>query len=156
VVVECEISREKVPLLNAYKHIGQRASVRLASGAAMEVAVAGPPFPQGLNRAALLRVRGDIRAEETKVGGSGGCGTWLCEGFVLRSIRYSACCSLFVRLLCHKSLAPPAANKTHRPRAALKALATFAQRCLNRSPHPLPAYFWLPACLPAGLPACRL
>ena len=80
--MECEISREKVPLLNAYKHIGQRASVRVASGAAMEVAVAGPPFPQGLNRAALLRVRGDIRAEETKVRDS----AFLWWVFVLRCI----------------------------------------------------------------------
>lgn len=66
IVLECEISREKVPLLNAYKHVGQRASVRVSSGIPAEVAIAGPPFPLGLNRAALLRVRGDIRAEETK------------------------------------------------------------------------------------------
>lgn len=66
VVVECEISREKVPLRNAYKHVGQRASVRINSGSVAEVPTAGPPFPDLLNKAALLRVRGDIRAEETK------------------------------------------------------------------------------------------
>ncbi|PRW60867.1 hypothetical protein C2E21_1253 [Chlorella sorokiniana] len=66
VVVECEISREKVPLRNAYKHVGQRASVRVNSGVTYEVSPAAPPFPQALNREALLRVRGDIRAEEIK------------------------------------------------------------------------------------------
>ncbi|KAL4855062.1 Fruit protein [Chlorella vulgaris] len=66
VVLECEISREKVPLRNAYKHVGQRASVRVNSGVNMEAAVVAPPFPQLLNRDALLRVRGDIHAGETK------------------------------------------------------------------------------------------
>ncbi|KAL4436125.1 hypothetical protein ABPG77_005573 [Micractinium sp. CCAP 211/92] len=66
VVVECEISREKVPLRNAYLHVGQRAAVRVNSGVAHEVAPAAPPFPQALNREALLRVRGDILAGETK------------------------------------------------------------------------------------------
>jgi hypothetical protein len=66
-VLECEISREKVPLRNAYKHVGQRASVRVNSGVNMEAAVVAPPFPQLLNRDALLRVRGDIHAGETKV-----------------------------------------------------------------------------------------
>lgn len=32
VVVEAEISRDKVPLRNAYKHVGQRASLRVSSG----------------------------------------------------------------------------------------------------------------------------
>ncbi|PSC74147.1 hypothetical protein C2E20_2793 [Micractinium conductrix] len=66
VVVECQVSREKVPLRNAYKHIGQRASLRVNSGAVAEVAPAAPPFPESLNREALLRVRGDIKADETK------------------------------------------------------------------------------------------
>jgi len=37
VVVEAEISREKVPLRNCYKHVGQRASVRVNSGANREL-----------------------------------------------------------------------------------------------------------------------
>ncbi len=45
-MVECEISREKVPLRNAYLHVGQRAAVRVNSGVAHEVAPAAPPFPQ--------------------------------------------------------------------------------------------------------------
>lgn len=32
VVLECEIGRERVPLRNAYKAVGQRASVRVNSG----------------------------------------------------------------------------------------------------------------------------
>ena len=37
VVVEAEISREKVPLRNAYMHVGQKASVRVNSGPAREL-----------------------------------------------------------------------------------------------------------------------
>ncbi|GAB4814665.1 hypothetical protein N2152v2_001711 [Parachlorella kessleri] len=66
VVLEVEISREKVPLRNAYKHIGQRACVRINSGAEVEAAVASAPFPQHLNRDALYRARGDITANEIK------------------------------------------------------------------------------------------
>lgn len=32
VVLQCEISRERVPLRNAYKHAGQRANVRVNGG----------------------------------------------------------------------------------------------------------------------------
>lgn len=32
IVLEVEISRDKVPIRNAYKHAGQRASVRVSSG----------------------------------------------------------------------------------------------------------------------------
>ena len=32
VVLEAEISREQVPLRNAYRHVGQKASVRVNSG----------------------------------------------------------------------------------------------------------------------------
>ena len=45
-MVECEISREKVPLRNAYKHVGQRASLRVNSGSVVEATPASPPFPQ--------------------------------------------------------------------------------------------------------------
>lgn len=54
VVLEVEISREKVPLRNAYKHAGQRASVRVNSGAAAEVLPATAPFPQVSARRACL------------------------------------------------------------------------------------------------------
>jgi hypothetical protein len=67
VVLECEVSRERVPLRNAYKHVGQAASVRVNSGAAAAVAPSAPPFPQALNTEALLRVRGDMVANEIKV-----------------------------------------------------------------------------------------
>ena len=32
VVLEAEVSREQVPLRNAYRHVGQKASVRINSG----------------------------------------------------------------------------------------------------------------------------
>ncbi len=67
-MLECEVSREKVPLRNAYRQIGQRASVRANSGVTAEALPAAPPFPQSLNRDVLLRVRGDITANEIKVG----------------------------------------------------------------------------------------
>lgn len=41
VVVEAEISRDKVPLRNAYKHVGQRASLRINSG--VEHSLLGAP-----------------------------------------------------------------------------------------------------------------
>ena len=37
VVVEAEVSREKVPLRNAYMHVGQKASVRVNSGPTREL-----------------------------------------------------------------------------------------------------------------------
>lgn len=37
IVLEAEVSREKVPLRNAYKHAGQRASVRVNSGPSREL-----------------------------------------------------------------------------------------------------------------------
>lgn len=45
VVVEAEISRDKVPLRNAYKHVGQRASLRVNSG--VEHSLLGAPHPEG-------------------------------------------------------------------------------------------------------------
>ncbi|RMZ56576.1 hypothetical protein APUTEX25_001423 [Auxenochlorella protothecoides] len=66
VVVGVEISRERIPLRNAYKHVGQRACVRINSGTEQEVPVSSPPFPQSLLREVLLTVRGDLYAEETK------------------------------------------------------------------------------------------
>ncbi len=37
VVLEAEISREQIPLRNAYKHIGQRATIRINSGVDTEL-----------------------------------------------------------------------------------------------------------------------
>lgn len=42
VVLEIEISREKVPIRNAYKHVGQQAAVRVNSG--VERSLAGMRF----------------------------------------------------------------------------------------------------------------
>lgn len=66
VVLEVEISRERVPLRNAYRHVGQRAMVRVNSGEDRQLAVACAPFPLSMNKEALFRVRGDIYAGETK------------------------------------------------------------------------------------------
>lgn len=43
VVLEAEISREQVPLRNAYRHVGQKASVRVNSG--IEYTVPGKDMP---------------------------------------------------------------------------------------------------------------
>ena len=43
VVLEAEISREQVPLRNAYRHVGQKASVRVNSG--IEYTVPGEDTP---------------------------------------------------------------------------------------------------------------
>lgn len=43
VVLEVEISRERVPLRNAYRHIGQTASVRVNGGVELEVSGGGHP-----------------------------------------------------------------------------------------------------------------
>ena len=42
-VLEAEISREQVPLRNAYRHVGQKASVRVNSG--VEYTVPGEDLP---------------------------------------------------------------------------------------------------------------
>lgn len=75
--MECEISREKVPLRNAYKHVGQRASVRVNSGVTFEVCPAAPPFPQvsvGLQAASQQWPPG-------KRGGTAGLSSWVQLGF---------------------------------------------------------------------------
>lgn len=66
VVLEIEVSRERVPLRNAYKCVGQRATVRVAGGFERSLAVASAPHPQALNKDALFRVRNDMVAEEIK------------------------------------------------------------------------------------------
>eukprot|EP00884_Botryococcus_braunii_P014682 jgi/Botrbrau1/23214/Bobra.0041s0058.1 len=66
VVLEVEISRERVPLRNGYVRIGQQAQVRINGGQTYQLTVANPPFPLELNRGALLRARNDISANEVK------------------------------------------------------------------------------------------
>lgn len=53
VVLQAEVSREKVPLRNAYKHVGQRASVRVNSGPTRELTC------KALNSVATLNYRTD-------------------------------------------------------------------------------------------------
>lgn len=66
IVLDVEISRERIPLRNAYKHVGQKARIRVNGGEELEVSPIIPPFPESLNKAALYNVRNDIKAEETK------------------------------------------------------------------------------------------
>ena len=66
VTLEVEISRERVPLRNAYTTPGQRAGVRLAGGPNLAVRLASPPPPLSLNRFALQMTKGDIYANEIK------------------------------------------------------------------------------------------
>lgn len=66
VVLECEISRERVPLRNAYMFVGQKAAVRVEGGLEHQLTIASAPFAQALNKEPLFRVRGDIYANETK------------------------------------------------------------------------------------------
>lgn len=65
-VLEVEVSRERVPIRAAYKHVGQAAQVRVGGGAAVVVPPSSPPFPVDLLKDALLRVRGDMTAGEIK------------------------------------------------------------------------------------------
>jgi hypothetical protein len=64
--LEAEVSRERVPLRNAYLSPGQRARVRVLGGGECAVPVASPPPHPRLNHAALVMARGDIKANETK------------------------------------------------------------------------------------------
>ncbi|GIL80986.1 hypothetical protein Vretifemale_10128, partial [Volvox reticuliferus] len=66
VTVECEVSRERIPLRAAYKAAGQRASLRINSGVERNCTVASPPFPESINYGPLFKVRGDLFAHEIK------------------------------------------------------------------------------------------
>lgn len=66
VTVEIEISRERVPLRNAYKHIGQRAAMRVNGGVEQYAYPTVPPFPMSVLREGLLKVRNDLSANEVK------------------------------------------------------------------------------------------
>eukprot|EP00803_Ostreobium_quekettii_P000734 evm.model.scf_636EXC.6 EVM.evm.TU.scf_636EXC.6 scf_636EXC:40187-44945(+) len=65
VVLEIEISREKIALRNAYKHVGQTANLRV-NGLENIVTVANSPYSQQLNKLPLFSVRGDLFAGEIK------------------------------------------------------------------------------------------
>ena len=78
VVLECEVSREKVPLRNAYKCVGQRASVRVNSG--VEYQLTGDRPMRGgqgrgegghADRGGKVRGRGQLVACWLREGGSG-------------------------------------------------------------------------------------
>ncbi|KAF6252479.1 hypothetical protein COO60DRAFT_1704250 [Scenedesmus sp. NREL 46B-D3] len=63
---EVEVSRERVPLRNAYKAAGQRMNVRVNGGEKRTLTIASPPHEEGLNKDALFLCKGDIFAGETK------------------------------------------------------------------------------------------
>eukprot|EP01025_Chloroclados_australasicus_P019863 TRINITY_DN208_c1_g1_i1.p3 TRINITY_DN208_c1_g1~~TRINITY_DN208_c1_g1_i1.p3 ORF type:complete len:351 (+),score=48.97 TRINITY_DN208_c1_g1_i1:168-1220(+) len=65
--LQCEISREKIPLRNAYKHVGQRARIRVNGGPEAILIPSTAPFPQSAIKDALFNVRGDIFAGEVKI-----------------------------------------------------------------------------------------
>lgn len=48
VTLEVEISREQVPLRNAYRHVGQKAAVRINSGVECVVPGQHLPYPISL------------------------------------------------------------------------------------------------------------
>lgn len=67
VVLNIEISRERVPLRNAYKHLGQRAAIRVNGGPEQIATPSTPPPELDTLRVGLLRARNDMTAGETKV-----------------------------------------------------------------------------------------
>lgn len=66
-MIETEISRELVPLRNAYKHIGQLATVRINSGPEIVLSPTCAPFPQELNKEPLFVIKGDLFAHQVKL-----------------------------------------------------------------------------------------
>jgi hypothetical protein len=66
ITFEAEISRQRVPLRNAYKAAGQRAVVRVNGGEARHLNIVSAPPPELLNSEALFLCKGDIFAGETK------------------------------------------------------------------------------------------
>ncbi|KXZ46477.1 hypothetical protein GPECTOR_43g913 [Gonium pectorale] len=66
VTVECEVSRERVPLRSAFKAAGQRAALRVNNSQERRCAVASAPFPEDMNIEPLFKVRGDLFAHEIK------------------------------------------------------------------------------------------
>lgn len=66
VELDIEISRERVPLRNAYRHVGQTATVRVNSGEEHTLRVATAPFPLKMQQDPLYFARGDLTAGEVK------------------------------------------------------------------------------------------
>eukprot|EP00879_Flechtneria_rotunda_P022233 GHRR01023459.1.p1 GENE.GHRR01023459.1~~GHRR01023459.1.p1 ORF type:complete len:333 (+),score=84.39 GHRR01023459.1:149-1147(+) len=61
-----EISRERVPLRNAYKAAGQKAAVRINGGEERDLMVVSAPPPELVNNYPLFLCKGDIFSGETK------------------------------------------------------------------------------------------
>lgn len=57
VVLQVEISRERVPIRNAYKAVGQRARLRVGAGVERLLPAASAPFADILNSEALYKAR---------------------------------------------------------------------------------------------------
>jgi hypothetical protein len=66
VELEVEISRERVPLRNAYRHVGQQAVLRVNSGEEYTLQVSTAPFPLKMQQQPLYHARGDLTAGEIK------------------------------------------------------------------------------------------
>ena len=56
-----------VKLKDAYQKPGQRAQIKLPSGAVFKVLASSKPFPAEQNHSVLLKLRGDIPAGSTKL-----------------------------------------------------------------------------------------
>lgn len=66
VELDIEISRERVPLRNGYRHVGQMAQIRVNSGAEHILRPCCAPFALSLQQESLYRARGDLVAGQTK------------------------------------------------------------------------------------------
>ena len=65
--LEGETSRELVSLRNSYCAIGKRLQMKIRGGEPISLAPSSPPFPIRNQHAALLRLRGDLSAGQTKL-----------------------------------------------------------------------------------------
>jgi len=67
VVLDCETSRQLVPLQSAYCQVGQRAQVKVQGLEPEAVPPASPPFPaEGAQGHVLWKLKGDLFAHEVK------------------------------------------------------------------------------------------
>lgn len=66
ITIEVEISREMVPIENAYAAPGQLAQLKVKGGKAVKVVAASSPFTSRANEAVLIKARGDIPSGMTK------------------------------------------------------------------------------------------
>jgi len=66
VELDIEVSRERICLKNAYRHIGQIAQVRVNSGQEHQLRPCSAPFPLALQEEALYRAKGDMEQGEIK------------------------------------------------------------------------------------------